>query len=1067
MNARRRTTGNGRGFKLAFGWLAALVLTAACSTPATTETPAADVADTLAADVTATTDIAGDSTEVAAACPGGDGCACATDAECATKHCLADEAGVKTCARSCSSDLCPVGFGCGTLDGKSLCIPRRVNLCEPCLKDSAECEITGLPGAACVKYGNLGAFCGAACTSDGDCGTGFACRSVERIEGGTAQQCVRVDTGGALSECACSQRAIDAQKTTLCGVTGGAHTCAGVRTCGASGLSLCDALTPTTETCDGVDNDCNGATDEGTCNDSNPCTDDSCGGAAGCSNPSNTAECSDGNACTLNDACADGTCVGTVDACDDANLCTDDSCDKFKGCAHKSNTATCDDGDLCTLSDLCKGGVCLPGEVTVCDDGVACTADACTGTGCIFTPATGGICSDNDACTAADACLDGACKGTAISCDDANPCSDDSCTPSKGCVHVDGAGTCDDGNPCTDSDTCAGGACVGTAKTCTSLGVCLTAACSAIAGGCSYVQKPEGTACSDGDACTSDDACVSGDCAGNATNCADGNACTEDSCSQVSGCGHVALTGACDDGNSCTQNDTCATGTCVGVALDCDDGKPCTDDTCTAGGGCKHTNHVGSCDDGKPCTSGDVCTGSVCAGPTATDCADADPCTDDSCDVATGCKHAPNSTGLCDLDNSKCTPDKCSSGVCAAGVAKVCDDGLSCTTDACSATTGDCVFTPVTNGTACDDANNCTSPDTCQAGACVGNLPGTAVTTYAGQGSAGGKDDANSQLATFNQPRSLALDAGGALYVADTGGFKIRKIAVDGTVSTWAGQGISGYLEGTGTVARFSYPEAVVVAGTDLYVSDSRVQNIRKIAADQSTSLIAGSNVEPSGPGFPNPGDFQDGPASGALFSSPTGLAWNATTSTLYVADRGNNRIRAIDIAGSTVSTLVGTGAAGQNDGPLIGATLNQPTGLFLSSDGSKLYVTDQGSNVVRLIDLVANTVSTIAGIGSVGNADGANMTVASFSTPWGITGDGTTLWLADKGNHRLRTINATATSTLTGSTSTPFANGTFSLATFNQPSGILWVSTGVWYVADTGNHRIRKLVDPNAGCVP
>jgi DNA-binding beta-propeller fold protein YncE len=1042
------------------------MLTAACSTPAATETAVDDAVDTLAADVTLTTDGGVDAADAAQACPGGGGCACATDAECGSKHCLADEAGAKTCARACGGLGCPTGFACGTLDKLALCIPLRVNLCEPCLNDSNECAIAGLPGAACVKYGNMGAFCGAACLSDGDCGSGFACRSVERVEGGQSQQCVKVE-GGVLAECTCSQRAIDAKKSTFCGVSAGKHTCEGTRNCSDAGLGLCDALTPSAETCDGVDNDCNGATDEGTCSDTNPCTDDVCGGSAGCSHPFNSAPCSDGSDCTLNDACVGGNCKGTSDTCDDGNACTTDSC-AGSGCAHVSATGACDDGDKCTVGDACKNSVCLPGAVTNCNDGKDCTSDACSSAdGCVYTPATGGICNDNDACTLADACSEGTCKGGALNCDDGNPCTTESCDSAKGCVVVsaDGAG-CSDDNPCTDGDLCGGGACNGIVKTCVSQGACVVAFCSAVSGGCGFVQKADGAACNDGDACTTGDACLTGACTGSNADCSDGNACTADSCSVASGCGHVALTGTCDDGNTCTSGDNCSTGTCLGTALDCDDAKPCTDDSCAAGV-CKHVNHVGSCDDGQVCTAGDTCSSGTCVGLTATDCTDSDPCTDDSCNPASGCKHVANSTGACDLDGSKCTADTCAAGICTAGVAKVCDDGLSCTTDACDTATGNCTFTPVSDGTPCDDANNCTTPDACQAGTCVGNQPPNAVSTYAGQGTAGSSNNTDPLTASFNGPRSVALDSAGSLFVADTGNALIRKIAANGAVTSWAGDGIPGYAEGVGATARFHGPQSVVVAGTVLYVSDSDIQNIRRIGADQTTSLLAGSAVDPAFPAQQNPGDYVDGPVADARFNAPMGLAWASASNLLYVADQGNNRIRVIDIGAGTVATLTGTGVAGHTDGAFASATFNQPTGLWLSADAKKLYVTDIGSDMVRLIDFTANTVSTIAGSGSSGSSNGANLTVASFNAPIGITGDGTTLWLADRGNNRIRAVSATTSSTLTGSVGSPFVNGVFSAATFSQPSGILWVSAGLWYVADTKNNRIRKLLDPNAGCIP
>ena len=1147
-----------------------------CSSPAVPAAEEAVAADVLGADAAATADVGGDSPAAAAACPGGGGCTCQTDGECASKRCLSDETATRTCARPCDREACPAGWGCGSLDGVALCVPIRAALCEPCLQDS-DCGIAGLGGGACVDYGALGGYCGAPCRSHADCGGGFACQSVSRATGGESQQCVRVDGGGQRAECPCSAGAIAAHKSTYCSVAGGLHACRGTRSCGDGGLSLCSAITPSAELCDGVDNDCNGATDEGTCDDGKICTDDTCAGVAGCKNQNNTGSCSDGDACTGGDTCSDGACVGSVDpaACDDGNACSTDSCNKFTGCVH-STAATagkaCDDGDPCTWQDLCAGGVCLPGSATVCNDGNPCTADACGAGGCAFVPATGGVCDDADPCTLADACTAGTCDGTALDCSDGNVCTTDSCAAPGGCSHDAVSGGCDDGNACTENDACAAGGCVGVALVCPSPGSCVTAACSAASGGCGAVQKTDGSLCSDGDACTVADGCVSGDCAGSPADCDDGNFCTEDSCNQKNGCGHVALPGACTDGNACTENDDCSSGVCAGQKLVCNDGKTCTDDVCLPASGCKFSNRTGVCDDGDVCTSGDACVGGLClAGPTncndsnactadscvavtgcahaalpgqacdldatactndacvgstctagsakvcndqkecTTDscdapsglcvattaaddsgcsdgepctvadactggsciggmpnlCDDLDPCTTDSCDVGVGCKHAANSSGGCNLDNNLCTVDKCSAGTCTAGSSVNCDDGFSCTVDSCDKLTGLCQNVTVTDGTGCDDGNGCTSGDVCTGGVCAGSQPPTVVSTLAGQGTAGATDSASGPSAAFSGPRSLAIDASGVLYVADTGNFKIRRIATDGAVTSLAG-GVPGYAEDIGTNARFRSVQSVVVAGTTLYVSDSDLQNIRSIAIGTgATALVAGSAVDASFPAVKVPGSFQDGSAANARFSDPMGLAFAGGSNTLYVADQGNNRIRAIDLGGATVSTLAGSATAGQSDGTLAAATFNKPTGLWLSGDGKKLYVADSGSSVIRAIDLVAGTVSTIAGTGSVGAADGPNLTTASFNGPSGISGDGTTLWIADKLNHRIRAVSATATSTLTGSSSTPFSDGTFSAATFFQPGGILWVSSGLWYVADTKNNRIRKLLDPNASCVP
>ena len=124
--------------------------------------------------------------------------------------------------------------------------------------------------------------------------------------------------------------------------------CPGTRVCGESGLSPCQASAATKETCNGLDDDCNGKTDEGLCNDDNPCTDDACDvTATACKNVANKLACDDGNACTTADTCANGKCAGQTADCDDKNACTADTCDVKMGCQHKAmDGAGCDDSPI-------------------------------------------------------------------------------------------------------------------------------------------------------------------------------------------------------------------------------------------------------------------------------------------------------------------------------------------------------------------------------------------------------------------------------------------------------------------------------------------------------------------------------------------------------------------------------------------------------------------------------------------------------------------------------------------------------------------------------------------------
>ena len=189
------------------------------------------------------------------------------------------------------------------------------------------------------------------------------------------------------------------------GVCGGATKICG----GAQGWLPCgpEAYGPHFEavevSCDGLDNDCDGAEDESVnCDDANPCTADYCAGALGCVHdpgPAAGSPCDDGNPCTSNDTCDGmGNCIGTPIICDDGNPCTDDYCDSLVGCVYIPNHGVCDDGDPCTVNDVCDGTGACYGTPIDCDDGISCTVDECDGyAGCIHTPLPGwcvinGIC---------------------------------------------------------------------------------------------------------------------------------------------------------------------------------------------------------------------------------------------------------------------------------------------------------------------------------------------------------------------------------------------------------------------------------------------------------------------------------------------------------------------------------------------------------------------------------------------------------------------------------------------------------------------------------------------------
>ena len=267
-------------------------------------------------------------------CGGGAGCfgdPCEEGADCMTGLCM-PHLGDKVCSQTCVEE-CPVGWDCVLLSGLGpdpmyVCLSTAPTLCWPCA-GSSDCKVLG-GNDACVEYGpEAGNFCGASCAEHA-CPEGFVCQTATSTEAKSSKQCLPV-----AEECACSAWAREQQLSTPCVLESEFGSCPGQRACGPGGLSACSAPVPMADTCDGQDNECDGATDEGIlCDDGNECTQDECQGEDGCENAvlSGTA-CFDGDLCTEQDHCASGTCVGLPMACDDGEICTVDTCVAGE-CAH-------------------------------------------------------------------------------------------------------------------------------------------------------------------------------------------------------------------------------------------------------------------------------------------------------------------------------------------------------------------------------------------------------------------------------------------------------------------------------------------------------------------------------------------------------------------------------------------------------------------------------------------------------------------------------------------------------------------------------------------------------------
>jgi sugar lactone lactonase YvrE len=331
------------------------------------------------------------------------------------------------------------------------------------------------------------------------------------------------------------------------------------------------------------------------------------------------------------------------------------------------------------------------------------------------------------------------------------------------------------------------------------------------------------------------------------------------------------------------------------------------------------------------------------------------------------------------------------------------------------------------------------------------------ITTVAGNEERGFAGDEGSAVsAQLDTPSRVGVDSAGNLYIADTNNNRIRKITPAGIIATIAGNGKFGF-EGDGGVAisaALSSPEGGIVVDRlgNILFADSHA--IRKISLDGTITAFAG--ISGSMGGFSGDG----GPGTAAQMFSPHGLAVDSAGN-LFVADSGNNRIRKITPDG-LISTVAGNGnrGFGGDGGPATSAQLFFPFGIAVDAAGN-LYIADSFNNRIRKVT-PAGIISTIAGNGTTGSGgDGGPATSAQLNQPADVALDAAgNLYIADVGNMRVRKFAPSGTiSTLAGTTQ-GFAGdgGPASAARLNNPSGIAVDSSGDVFIADSANHRIRKV---------
>ena len=312
------------------------------------------------------------------------------------------------------------------------------------------------------------------------------------------------------------------------------------------------------------------------------------------------------------------------------------------------------------------------------------------------------------------------------------------------------------------------------------------------------------------------------------------------------------------------------------------------------------------------------------------------------------------------------------------------------------------------------------------------------------------------------EPRTAQVStplAGGTFEIVSLpASFTIDAVTAPGAssanVTTIAGGATPGFADGNGPNARFQKLSSIAIGPDDtIYVADANNQRIRMVRQSGGAAPTTWTVSTLAGTG--NAG-FADGTGGGAMFNNPQGIAVGPT-GIVYVADTANNRVRRIATDG-TVSTLAGDGTPGLQNGPGNQARFNAPQGVAADSAGN-VYVADTGNSAVRKID-PAGIVTSLAGDGSVGSNDSPG---ARFDGLIGIAVDGQNVfvYLADSGNHRIRRLDTAGTVITVSGAERGFKDGSAAQARFAEPSGIAIDSDGKIIITDTVNSLIRS-VDPN-----
>lgn len=343
-----------------------------------------------------------------------------------------------------------------------------------------------------------------------------------------------------------------------------------------------------------------------------------------------------------------------------------------------------------------------------------------------------------------------------------------------------------------------------------------------------------------------------------------------------------------------------------------------------------------------------------------------------------------------------------------------------------------------------------------------------ALTLVAGNSRAGFSGDGGpAARAQLNDPKGLAFDAAGNLYIADSRNNRVRIVDRNGVINTFAGNGSISFGGGPRTYndggpatnALLQLPSGVAVDKSgNVYIADTGDNLIRKVTTDGVINTFAGDSY----PGYfdkdDNTSDNIGPDAINSEFHKPQDVAVDSSGN-VYIADTVNNVVRRVTTDGK-IKTLVGDTSAGfkGDNGPAEKAGLISPMALAIDGSGN-LYILTNGDSRIRKVD-TKNVITTVAGSGVPGFADGSGAS-AQFNFPTGLAVDSSgNLYVADSLNLRIRKVSGGNVTSVAGNGNFSYSgdNGPALNAQLSSPAGVAADASGNVYIADTANNVVRRV---------